>query len=532
MYMKTRGGKMVTAPNLNMSKAARDKPGKIRSIGELAAVSAQARADGRAVVLAHGVFDLLHYGHVRHLEAGRREGDLLIVTLTADRFVNKGPDRPVFPAEIRADMLAALEIVDFVGINEGPSAEPVINAIQPDVYIKGSDYARAEDDVTGKIQDECRAVEAHGGRVVFTDEIVFSASSLINRHLDVYDPALRSYLQDLREGGSYLSQLLDAVERLSKLRVLLVGDAIVDQYSYVGPLGKAWKENIITTQHHGDEVFAGGVFAAANHVAGFCAEVEVLTLLGDKDPNEELIRRSLRPNVRLTPIYRAGAPTTRKHRYVDETYLRKLFEVYYMDDTPLAGDPQGKLNALIAERARAYDLVIATDFGHGLINDPTVELLRREARFLAVNAQTNSANQGFNLVTKYPSADYICVDAPEARLAAGEKHGEIEHLLATSLAARIDCSRMIVTHGNFGCIVYERDRPIHRIPAFTRTVVDTMGAGDAFLSVTSPLVALGIPLEMVGFIGNAVGALKVGIVGHRASVDKPALIKYLTTLLK
>ena len=506
--------------------------GKIRSIGELAGIAAQARTDGKVVVLAHGVFDLLHYGHVRHLEAGRREGDLLIVTLTADKFVNKGPDRPAFPAEVRAEMLASLEIVDYVGINEGPSAEPVIDAIQPAAYIKGSDYASAEDDVTGKIRDEQRTVESHGGRVIFTDEVVFSASSLINRHLDVYDPALRGYLRDLRGGGRYLADLIEAIENLAGLRVLLVGDAIVDQYSYVGTLGKAWKENIITTQHHGDEVFAGGVFAAANHVAGFCAEVEVLTLLGEGDPNEELIRRSLKPNVTFIPLYRSGAPTTRKHRYVDETYFRKLFEVYHMDDTPLSGPTREALNRYIVEKARDYDVVIVTDFGHGLITQPTIDLLRREARFLAVNAQTNSANQGFNLVTKYPSADYICVDAPEARLAAEEKHADMDVILSENLAKQIDCGKMIVTHGNYGCLVYERDRPIHQIPAFTRTVIDTIGAGDAFLSVTSPLVAAGTPIAMVGFIGNAVGALKVGIVGHRASVEKPALIKYLTSLLK
>jgi rfaE bifunctional protein nucleotidyltransferase chain/domain len=130
---------------------------------------------GKTVALAHGVFDLLHLGHVRHIEAAAREGDILILTITADRFVNKGPGRPVFTEQLRAEMLAALEFVDWVAINPHPSAEDMLRAVAPDVYVKGSEYASATDDVTGKIIAEREAVEAGGGRVVFTDDVTFSS---------------------------------------------------------------------------------------------------------------------------------------------------------------------------------------------------------------------------------------------------------------------------------------------------------------------------------------------------------------------
>jgi sugar/nucleoside kinase (ribokinase family) len=140
---------------------------------------------------------------------------------------------------------------------------------------------------------------------------------------------------------------------------------------------------------------------------------------------------------------------------------------------------------------------------------------------------------GFNLVTKYSRADYVCVDAPEARLAAGDKFGEIEEIVASNLPKRIDCKRFIITHGRHGCVTFDRTRDqVHRIPAFTAQATDTMGAGDAFLAVTSPLVAAGGEMPLVGFVGNAVGAMKVGIVGHRQSVEKVPLLKYLTALLK
>lgn len=102
---------------------------KVRTLNEVAAAVDQLRHAGRVVVQAHGTFDLLHLGHVRHLEAARKLGDALIVTVTADRFVNKGPGRPVFNAELRAEMLATLAYVDWVAINDAADAVSAIEQI-------------------------------------------------------------------------------------------------------------------------------------------------------------------------------------------------------------------------------------------------------------------------------------------------------------------------------------------------------------------------------------------------------------------
>lgn len=531
--------KQTTAPDAVAGPVKRDAShpnarSKIAGVEALAPIVAALRREGRKVVLAHGVFDLVHLGHVRHLEEARRHGDVLIVTVTADRFVNKGPGRPVFSARLRAEMVAALEPVTWVAISEHPSAVPILNALQPDIYVKGSDYADAADDVTGGIIHERAAVEAHGGRILFTDDITFSSSSLINRYLGGADPRLQVYLEG-RRADDILGSLLALLDQVADFRVLLVGDTIIDEYVYVDPLGKSPKETMIATLYRDRESFAGGVIAAANHVASLCREVDVITALGaggDAAADEALVRASLKPNVRLSAIRRADKPTTRKTRFIDQDDLRKLFELYTMDDAPLDAAEEAACTGLIAERAGDFDLVIVTDFGHGLITEAGIESLTRHARFLAVNAQTNSANRGFNLVTRYPRADYVCIDAPEARLACAEKSCEIAELAAQKLPARIACSRLILTHGKHGCVTFDQQAGLHRIPAFTNTVVDTVGAGDAFLAVTAPLVATGAPLDLVGFVGNAVGALKVGIVGHRRSIEKIPLIKFMTAILK
>ncbi len=150
---------------------------------------------------------------------------------------------------------------------------------------------------------------------------------------------------------------------------------------------------------------------------------------GGKDYPEEFIRAHVRPNVTLTPIRIQGRPTTRKLRYVELGYLHKLFEVYTMDDTPLDEAERKEIDRITAERVRGGDVVIVTDFGHGMIAPSTIDALIANSKFLAVNAQSNSGNHGYNLITKYPRADYICIDAPEARLAATDKFNDIASVI-------------------------------------------------------------------------------------------------------
>ena len=299
--------KLIRQPPIGRPTSPRDK---VRTLDEVAAACEQSKRAGQTVVQAHGTFDLLHLGHVRHLEAARKLGDVLIVTVTADRFVNKGPGRPVFNAELRAEMLATLEYVDWVAINEAADAVSAIERIRPSIYIKGQDYQNPQGDITGKITLEREAVEAHGGRIHFTDEVTFSSTELINRHLNIFEPHIREHLDTLRQNGG-LGELCDLIESVADYRVLIVGDAIIDEYQYVLPMHKTPKENMIATRYQDRELFAGGVFAAANHVASFCKQVDVFTCLGDFDSHEDLVRAKSQAERRAKDVH--------SHRSADDT---------------------------------------------------------------------------------------------------------------------------------------------------------------------------------------------------------------------
>src|SRR5215471_2477740 len=186
---------------------------KIKTLSQLGEIASAARSRGKRVVLAHGVFDILHVGHKRHLDIGKQHGDLLIVTLTTDHHVNKGPDRPVFGEKLRAEMVAGLDNVDYVGISPNPGAEHVIEIVRPHVYLKGSEYSDEEADVAGRIKTERQTVEKFGGEVLYTEDITFSSSNLSNRVLQLYPEDAAEFLKDLRTriSAAELSQEVAAV---------------------------------------------------------------------------------------------------------------------------------------------------------------------------------------------------------------------------------------------------------------------------------------------------------------------------------
>ena len=271
-----------------------------------------------------------------------------------------------------------------------------------------------------------------------------------------------------------------ALESASRKKVLFLGEEIEDVYHYGKLQGRPLKEAIVCIRYQRTETFQGGVIAAANHARDFCHTVHV-----------------------------ASTRRLRKDRYIEESNHRKLFEVYASE--------QG-LPAPSYPNFADYDAVIVTDYGHGMFDAALIERLA-DAKFLAVNVQTNSGNYGFNLATKYPHADYLCMDEVEARLATQNQDGPIER--SVEALGRIS-PRVVVTLGKAGAI----GTGGVRVPTFVEPVVDTMGAGDAFFAVTA-CIADSVGMEDLLRVGNAAGKLKALTIGHRKAVTKDALRAYL-----
>jgi rfaE bifunctional protein nucleotidyltransferase chain/domain len=504
---------------------------KIQTLEEIKKIASRLHSEGSRVVHCHGTFDLLHPGHLRHLKRASQEGDVLVVTLTADFYVSKGPGRPAFPEQLRAESMAALACVDYVCIIPDTTGIPAIEAIRPNVYVKGSDYKEAGRDLTGNILREKNAVESFGGHIHYTDEITFSSSSLLNQHFELFSPTVKEYLRKFKTTYSE-KEVTEQVQSLKGLKVLVVGEAIIDEYCSVAPMGVTGKNiDVLSARYDSMERFAGGSLAVANHMAGYVDEVTLLTGLGRDDPHEKFIRSKLAENIRPAFFYFATAPTLVKRRFVDES-INKLFEVYFYDPEPLTTPLEAEICQWIAAHAAGFDAVVVPDYGNGFISKAMVDALCRHSGFLAVNTQINSGNRGYHVITRYSRADYVSLNIPETRLAAHNRHNPLEELV-TEIGQKLKTATFSVTLGSEGALMLDVAKGVKLdIPALSTKVVDRIGAGDSYFALTSLCLAQGGNREMALFLGGAAAALDVRIVCNREPVDPVALQKFTTTLLK
>lgn len=485
------------------------------------------KKQGLKVVLCHGVFDLLHIGHLRYLRRAREFGDVLMVTVTPDQYVNKGPGRPVFTGHLRAEALASLDCVDYVALNLWPTAVETITALRPDFYVKGAEYKNIHDDLTGNMAREAAAAEAAGSALAFVEDIVFSSSSLINQHLSIYPRELAQYLNLLRQRYD-LEEVLRMIDSLSGLKVLVVGDAIIDQYAYCTPLGLSSKDPTMALRQINQEVFPGGAMAVAGHAAGLSGEVTLFSIFGEDCPYEDLVRRTLPANVRLI-AHRAPGPTVRKLRYVDSYSMAKMLEIYHLSEEAVPADIEQAMCRQLSEIIGDYDVVLAPDYGHGLITGGMIEILCR-APFLAVNTQANAANRGYHTIWRYPRADFISLARHELALAFQDRKAPVQDLMKI-LWDRLRPRTLVATCGSDGLEAMNTDEYI-QTPALAIRTVDRVGAGDALFVAMALAAYRGCPLEMMGLIGNLAGARLVEAVGNNVSINAAFIKKALIAMLK
>ena len=503
---------------------------KIKQIEMLEEVLDNHRASGQKIVHCHGIFDILHIGHIRYLEKAKRLGDILVVTITPDRYVNRGPGRPVFNEKLRAEAIASLNFVDYTAVNQWPTAVEAIRLIKPDFYVRGSDFKNRPIDISGINAKEEDVLKEVGATLFHTDDVYFSSSELINRYLTGFSDEVQDYLNVFRQRYKK-DQLFQIIDNMKNLNVLIIGDTILDEYHYCEAIGKSSKDPVLALKYQSHDVFAGGVLAVANHVENFVNSVKLVTVIGDEDSHEGYIRAQLKSNVDPFFLIQDNAPTTIKRRFIEGYSLNKLFEVYIMDSSGLNVQKNNQMCQWVKDNAAQYDIVIAADFGHGAISEELIKTMIDYSSFLAVNTQANAGNRGFHTISKYSRADYACIAEHEIRLQMRALNGDIKPMMET-IAKNSDYKQFVVTRGRTGALLRSPNGDFIEVPSFARNIVDRVGAGDAFFAVTSIAAAQAAPTELIGFIGNVVGSLAVEIVGNKKSIDRETTEKFIDNLLR
>ncbi len=492
----------------------------------------QFKVEGKKVVLCHGVFDLVHPGHIIHFENAKQMGDILVVSVTAAQYVRKGPGRPYFSDEMRLKFLSAIECIDYVTLSECYTVDDIIKSVEPDLYVKGQEYVKAEDDITGMISEEIKLVREHGGDIAYTTGQVFSSTKLINQALPAMSSEVKNYMKDFNKKYS-LEDIKKYVDAMQDKKVLVVGDVIIDEYIYCNMQGLMSKDMGYSTRYKYTEEYLGGSLAVARHLASFSDEVTLMGVVGSEESIHSRMLNELGDKMRLDLIYSPVNATIVKSRYVllneKREEVHKIFATNNLPD-PMMID-QETLSRFIQhldEKIGKFDIVILCDFGHGLVTEDVMNIIQDKAKFLALNCQTNSSNFGKNLITKYHKADVFVLDQKELGLAFSEyQSSESEALVRL---AKHFYHKGWLTKGSQGAVSVENEN-LQECPAFTLKVKDTIGAGDAFFALASLSAVVGAPIEIGTFLGNIAGALAANIVGNKQSVEKVNVLKYAGTLL-
>ena len=455
---------------------------------------------------------------------------MLVVSITPDEFVNKGPGRPAFNTSLRLESLSAIESVDYVVANKWPTAEEIIKIIQPNVYCKGPDYKNHLDDITGKIKDEVDTVSSVGGKIMYTDDIAFSSSSLLNKFGDLHSKEQESFIQNMVDKFSF-EFIKSKVDEINKLKVLVIGEAIIDQYVFCEALGKSGKEPVLVLRDLQTREYLGGSLAIARHLNEFCNTVSVLSFLGEKNDYKSFIEKNMEENINLNFLEKSDSPTIVKRRFVDNVDRKKVLGVYSINDDMLNENEEDKFIESFDKLSKEHDLVIISDYGHGIITSKIANHISNAEKFVSLNAQVNAANIGTHNIRKYKGINCLVINETELRHEMRQREGDVQKM-ATILKGIINTNYITVTQGKDGAfLLNDRKLPIV-CPGFATQVVDKIGSGDALLALLSVCLYSKIDDVLSLFIASLAAAQSVESIGNSKPVNKVELLKTISHSLK
>ena len=503
--------------------------GKIKSLEELSEITEILRnRDGQIIVHCHGVFDLFHPGHLEHLRLAKKLGDILVVTITPDKYVDKGPNRPVFNHNVRTSVLSALEMVDFVSVNTGKSAVSAILGLRPDIFVKGTEYQNLND-LSGFIRDEKIAVESIGGRIEFVSGEIFSSSNLLNQYFNIFSDSVSPYLGLLQSQFSFQS-IISNLESIRDKKILVVGDNIFHEYflchadAAISPDSSAINACLV-----GKEKKIAGAGAIANFISQYCEQVTFLTHVNNTRDEEFLVEDLLNNNVLLHRII-SEDPSLNVEQFF-HTSRTKLFHLSIRNNNRISDPVKDQILKFLRDNSRKYDAVFVADLGYNFIDLDIASEISTLPCFTAVHTQTRLPNVCANSARKYNTVDFICLNETEIRTEYQDDITSLDTLMKT-LSEDISCPSVSITLGAVGAKIWNKSTGITKSPALTTEVIDTIGAKEGFFSIAGLSAMSGANSELINFLGNVAGSMMVRSHGFGESLGSENTCRFIETILK
>ncbi len=467
------------------------------------------RPRSHSVIMCHGTFDLVHPGHIRHLMYAKSKADRLIASLTSDAHINKANFRPFVPQELRAMNLAALECVDYVIVDENATPIENLKFIQPDFFAKGYEYS--SEGVHPKTKEEIATLESYGGEVVFTPgDLIMSSSAII----DMTPPNLAvDKLHALLESeGLGFADLRTALDKMRGVRVHVIGDTIVDGYTYCTLIGGTAKTPTFSVKYERAVDFSGGAAVVAKHMRAAGGEVVFSTMLGNDALKDFVVEDLKSAGITVEAVVDPTRPTTHKNAFITNGY--RMLKVDKLDNRPISDKILEKLRAQLA--AHPVDVAVFSDFRHGLFNKHTIPPLTAAVPAGAMRVADSQVANRWGNILEFQDFDLITPNEREARFSLGDQDSTVRPL-ALDLYKKARCKTLILKLGERGLITYRSPDPNVRsfftVDSFAGNVVDAVGAGDALLAyATLSLKVTGsnVVASILGSIAAAVACEQDG----------------------
>tara|TARA_B110000027_G_C16113365_1_gene298921 strand:- start:124 stop:1650 length:1527 start_codon:yes stop_codon:yes gene_type:complete len=498
---------------------------------EVIKVSEGLKKQNKTIALCHGVFDLFHLGHLKYFENAKKNADYLFVSITSDKFVKKGFNRPFYSQNERIKILSSLEIIDHIVLSDEETSQEVIKLVKPNFYIKGPDYKDNTKDTTKNIYKENATAKKFGGKIIYTNDKTLSSGSLINKYFNNLNEKQKK-MQEIIKKKYTFEFIKRKIENLKKLKILLIGETIIDEYIFSESIGKSGKEPHLVIRNINSEIYLGGIIAIAKHLESFSKKVSIISTLGHDKKYKNFIEKNLRKNTSSYFLYKKNCPTIIKKRFVDKLTNHKLLGVYSLNDRNLLPSENEKLEKLVTTKASQNDLVIVSDYGHGFIMPNIAKKICRFSNKVFLNAQLNATNIGYHTLNNYNNFNSLIINESELRHEFKDRYSDVKFLIK-ELSKKIKCNSILVSRGTNGAIFYNSlTKNFFNCPAYANKIIDKVGAGDTLLAIFSICIFAKIPDDLSLFIASLAAASVVENMGNSKNVDKASLLKLIENHLK
>lgn len=483
---------------------------KIKRISEITEIIGDFPRE-KSTILCHGVFDVVHPGHLRHLAYAKSKAGILIVSVTADRHIKKGVYRPHVPENIRALNLAALEMVDYVIIDEFATPLENIKNVKPDYFAKGFEYSGSS--LPAATLEESSAVTSYGGKIIFTPgDLVLSSSNLLEQKApNLMFEKIISIMQTHRFDFSDIDK---ALMKFDDINVHVIGDTIVDTYTETIMIGGQTKTPTLSVRFLDSKSYVGGAGVVALHLKSAGANVSFTTLLG-RDALAQMVENELiSAGIVVNKITDNDRPTTQKNAIICNGY--RLLKLDTLDNTPISTD----LSKIFAKSISSFesDIVVFSDFRHGIFHKQNItQLTSSIGKNVFMVADSQVASRWGN-ISDFVGFDLITPNEREARFSLADQDSTIG-TLAGKLFNLSKCKNLIMTLGEKGLIGLSRskieDEPIMiSLDSFSENPIDPVGAGDALMAYSALTLKVTGSLPMAAIVGSIAAACESDLNGN------------------